>query len=112
MPRSWLLYLDDLIERAQKIGRSESGRTAETLRFVREDLPTDPIPAHEPLDSIVARYCDDAGIAETTLASSLRSSVNAELRARIAMAEHQAGIATLSQFRSTPAPSVENPFKA
>jgi len=31
--RSWLLYLDDLIESAEKIGRLVSGRKAETIRW-------------------------------------------------------------------------------
>lgn len=33
MSRSWLLYLDDLIESAEKIGRFVSGRTAESFRL-------------------------------------------------------------------------------
>ena len=33
MSRSWLLYLDDLIESAEKIGRFVTGRTAESFRM-------------------------------------------------------------------------------
>lgn len=74
MSRSWLLYLDDLIESAEKIARLTAGRTFST--FTSDEAAFDAVPFNlQVIGEAIKRLPEDAraampGVIESGLAKS------------------------------------------